>query len=110
MAISLNRTFVNVGVAEHAVVVGVPVLPGREKVFVAVAQSPVAELPEQLPGRRAAAAPHEAGMAALRALRAVKKAAYDQVRSTAESGVPFDREYCSARAPFCGVYFCAFAI
>lgn len=45
------------------------------------------------------AAPHEAGIAAFRALFAVRNAAYDHVRSAAESGLPFDREYCSARAP-----------
>lgn len=48
-------------------------------------------------------APHDAGIAAARALKAVTNAAYDQVRSTADSGLPLDLEYCSARAPFEGV-------
>ena len=51
-------------------------------------------------------APHEAGTALERALKAVRKAAYDQVRSVAEVGFPLERMYCSASAPFAGVYFC----
>jgi len=49
---------------------------------------------------------HEAGTVAARASYAVKKAAYDHVRSGAESGVPFTREYCSDIEPSRGVYFC----
>lgn len=46
VAISLKRTLVRVGVAEQVGVGGV----GREKVLVAVAQGPLAELREQLDG------------------------------------------------------------
>jgi hypothetical protein len=46
VAISLNKTLVRVGVAEQVGVGGV----GREKVLVAVAHGPFAELREQLDG------------------------------------------------------------
>lgn len=49
-------------------------------------------------------APQEAGITAARALYAVRNAAYDQVRSTAERGAPLLRENCSASAPLEGVY------
>lgn len=99
-----------VGVAEQApVVVAVGVLPGRENVFVAATQGPFAELPEHELGTWAEFAPQVDGTTALRALRAVKKAAYDHVRSDADKGLPLDLEYCSAKAPFCGVYCCALA-
>lgn len=39
----------------------------------------------------------------------VTKAAYDQVRSTAERGTPVSRLNCSASAPSLGVYFWAIA-
>lgn len=50
--------------------------------------------------------PQEAGTVAFRRAAAVRRAAYDQVRSSAERGVPSERENCSARAPDDGVYFC----
>ena len=50
-------------------------------------------------------APHDGGRTLLRALWAVRKAAYDHVRSLAETGVPSCREYCSVREPSAGVYF-----
>lgn len=55
---------------------------------------------------RTAEAPQEAGMAFARAALAVRKAAYDQVRSLAEIGLPPERRYCSASDPSLGVYFC----
>ena len=50
-------------------------------------------------------APQEAGTLPARRAMAVRKEAYDQVRSTAEIGEPSERENCSARPPFEGVYF-----
>ena len=103
---------------------GVEVRPGQA-VLVAVLQGPLEEPREQVVGRRAwmfvlvdladrmfdfvirtEEAPHEAGTAAERALKAVRKAAYDQVRSLAEVGFPLERMYCSASEPSAGVYFC----
>lgn len=64
-----------------AIVVGVvvgPVVPeDTGNVAVAVLHGPVAEVAEQLPGTFAEDAPHAAGIAALRAFNAVRKAAYD---------------------------------
>lgn len=55
-------------------------------------------------------APHEAGSSLLRAATAVRKEAYDQVRSAAERGLPSSLEYCSARAPSAGVNLCTTAM
>jgi hypothetical protein len=57
-------------------------------------------------GPLTAEAPQEAGTACARALNAVRKAAYDQVKSLAEVGFPLERRYCSASEPSLGVYFC----
>ena len=43
--------------------------------------------------------PHDAGTVPARRAAAVSKAAYDQVRSYADNGVPLEREYCSEREP-----------
>jgi hypothetical protein len=124
---SLKVTAVRVGVAQAVVEVRVPVEPDvldeGQAVLVAELQGPEADPPEQEDGSlacnhvslvsssrdqarlRTDEAPHEAGTTFARALYAVRNAAYDQVRSTAEAGLPFERRYCSARAPLAGVYF-----
>ena len=71
----MKRTFVRVGVAVHVAEVVVVGVPGRENVFVAVAHGPVAEDPKQLLGILTELAPHEAGIMAFLALKAVRKAA-----------------------------------
>jgi len=43
--------------------------------------------------------PHDAGTLPARRSAAVSKAAYDQVRSYADNGVPSERENCSEREP-----------
>lgn len=77
MAISLKRTLIAVGVGlQVAVVVEVVVgLPETGNVAVAALQGPLAEVAEQLPGTFTFAAPHEGGIADLRALKAVRNAA-----------------------------------
>lgn len=116
VAISLNRTSIAVGVGLQlpvdvdvavlvGVVVGLPVPDETGNVLVAVLHGPVADVAAQLLGTLAEPAFHDAGTAALRALSAVRKAAYDHVRSAADSGLPSERPNCSARLPFCGVYF-----
>lgn len=84
VAVSLKSTFIAVGVGLQVpvdvvvgVVVGEPVPDETGSVLVAVLHGPVAEVAEQLEGSFADDAPHEAGIAALRAFKAVKKAAYD---------------------------------
>jgi hypothetical protein len=106
VAISLNVTATEIGVAQVEVV-GEAVPVGKE-VDVTEEYVPVADDPEHCPGREFAdEAPHEPGMIPLRLAFAVRKAAYDQVKSLALRGVPSDLEYCSASAPLCGVYFWA---
>lgn len=66
---------------------------------------PRALVATQLPGTTLAfSPPQEAGTMESRRAMVVRNAAYDQVRSEAESGVPSLREYCSASAPEEGVY------
>lgn len=84
VAVSLSSTLIAVGVGLQVpvgvavgVVVGEPVPEETGNVAVAVLHGPVAEVALQLPGSFAEDAPHEAGIAALRAFKAVKKAAYD---------------------------------
>lgn len=51
-------------------------------------------------------APQLGGTVPLRRSTAVKKAAYDQVRSMAEVCFPSSLENCSESEPLVGVYFC----
>ncbi len=63
---------------------------------------------EQVEGTELAPdSPQLAGTTPARRAATVRRAAYDQVRSTAESGAPVEREYCSARLPAEGVYVAA---
>ena len=108
----MKVTEVRVGAAQAAVaVVAIPVeerveIPVEgQAVFVAELQGPEAEPLEQEEGSLADEAPQDAGTTLARAFLAVRKAAYDQVKSTAEAGLPFERRYCSAREPSAGVYF-----
>lgn len=119
VACSLNVTATDVAVAQADVVVelvfvvvAVPeVVPvAGNTVSVAVAYGPVAEVATHVPGTLwALGSPHEAGTTELRRASAVRREAYDQVRSPAERGVPSSRENCSARDPLDGVYFCTTA-
>lgn len=85
---------VGVKLAGNEVAVAVEYVPAREVAEhtpgtdVAV-DSPLAQLGGTTPARRAAA---------------VRNAAYDQVRSRAESGAPEDRSNCSAIDPFDWMY------
>jgi hypothetical protein len=84
-----------------------PVLVGNA-VAVTEEYVPVAEVALHCSGRDFAPdEPQDAGTTPLRLAYAVKNAAYDHVKSAALSGLPSDLEYCSARAPLEGVYFCA---
>lgn len=66
---------------------------------------PIAEVAIQFVGTIVADGfTHESGTAPVRRAAAVKNAAYDQVRSYAESGVPFERENCSASEPSASAY------
>ena len=68
---------------------------------------PVAEDSEQVEGTELAeGSPQEAGTWLLRRAVAVRKDAYDQVRSMAERAVPSVRENCSEREPLAGVCAC----
>jgi hypothetical protein len=110
VAISLNVTATAIGVAQVEVVgdVEVDAVPVGKEVAVTEEYVPLDDDPEHCPGREfAEEAPQEAGIMLLRLAFAVKKAAYDHVKSAALRGFPSDFEYCSARAPLCGVYFCA---
>jgi len=95
-----------------AVVVAVPLplpdvgvwLVGHEPVE-AVENVPIADVEEHVAGRlEALGSPQEYGTTPARRAAAVKKAAYDQVRSYAERGVPLDRENCSDNDPLLCAY------
>jgi hypothetical protein len=65
----------------------------------------------QVPGTLFAPdAPQDGGTIPARLLAQDRNAAYDQVRSAADSGAPVDRGYCSERAPVDGVYRAALSI
>lgn len=71
----------------------------------AVEYVPDTENVEQEEGTELApGSPQLAGTTPPRRAATVRRAAYDQVRSAAESGAPVEREYCSARLPAEGVY------
>lgn len=77
---------------------------------VAGAYTPVVEVPEQVAGGTTAfLLPQLAGYWPARRWDIVTNAAYDQVRSFAESGTPVSRLNCSAREPLTGIYFSAMA-
>ena len=62
---------------------------------------PIAEVAEQKEGTlEAVGSPQEYGTTPARRAAAVKKAAYDQVRSYADRGWPLDLENCSESDPF----------
>jgi hypothetical protein len=99
---------VAVVVAVVAVVVAVPdplVKVDGQAVSVAVLYVPVAEVELQVAGTLLAdVSPQAAGTTELRRMLAVSKAAYDQVRSRADSGVPSDLENCSFMEPLVMAY------
>jgi hypothetical protein len=71
-----------------------------QAVLVAVLYVPVAEVELHVAGTLLAdVSPQAAGTTELRRMFAVSSAAYDQVRSRADSGDPSDLENCSDREP-----------
>lgn len=63
---------------------------------------------EQVEGTELAPdSPQLAGTMPARRAATVRRAAYDQVKSAAESAAPVEREYCSERLPAEGVYVAA---
>jgi len=75
-------------------------------VFVAVLYVPVAEVGLHVAGTLLAdASPQAAGTIELRRMFPVSRAAYDQVKSRADSGEPSDLENCSDMEPLVMAYF-----
>jgi len=82
------------------------VSPVGKMVEVAADNGPVAEVAKHWAGTlEAVVSPHDSGITPFLACTAETNAAKDQVKSTAERGVPSFRENCSARPPSEGVYF-----
>jgi hypothetical protein len=110
--VEVVEVFVEVTVVVEAVPVAVPVVVevvmlvlgfwdvGND-VDVAEEYDPTTEVAEQVPGTDVAEDwIQPAGITPARRAAAVKKAAYDQVRSWAERGWPLLLENCSEREPF----------